>query len=147
MAHCTSSEGSSASPQDSARGVPGSKVNPYAEMCSGPSAIAARASSSHCSSVCPGSPHIRSRFKLAQPASRMARNAFRAAFALCSRPSVSSIPSCSDCTPSEIRLTPAARNPLAFSAVCRESGLASMLISAPGNTSNVRPAQSSTPAS
>lgn len=46
---------------------PGSKVSPYAEMCSGPSAIAARASSSHCSSVCPGSPHIRSRLKLAQP--------------------------------------------------------------------------------
>ena len=65
------------------------------------------------------------------PARRAAANAARACLAVWGRPSVLSWLSRADCTPNEMRLTPAARKPRSVSSVT-VSGLASSVISAPG---------------
>src|SRR4051794_35099828 len=90
------------------------------------------------SSVCPGSPYIRSMLTLSKLASAV-ETALRASAAPWMRPSAESMASSKLCTPSETRLTPASRKPRKRAA-STVPGLASSVISAPG--SSVRRAHS-----
>jgi len=75
------------------------------------------------------------------PARRAAAKAARACLALWGRPRVRSWVSRADCTPKEMRFTPAARKPRRLSSVT-VSGFASKVISAPGTGSAARMSRS-----
>ena len=116
---------------DFPNGVAGSRVSMYAEICcTGSSASRSIVSVSE-AAVCPGMPSITSAEILSNPASCADLISPSACAASCSLPSFRSSLSCSDCTPTEMRFTPAFRSNSSVSGAV-EAGLHSDDTSAPG---------------
>ena len=119
---------------DFPNGVAGSRVSMYAEMCRTGNSDRRSIVSVRESAVCPGIPSITSTEMLPNPALCADSISSTACAALWSLPSFLSSPSWSDCTPTEMRFTPAFRSIPSVSAVV-EAGLHSAETSAPGAAS------------